>query len=402
MARNPVSFLKRPTTRKGKYMYYLRFWNYEERRYSSSQSASVLADRLQLDTRKWPPGTKAGASYIAIEALKRGLTSTRRTNPDLAEYCRSFWDWDKSEYIQGKLARGQSIGKPYCDQLLFFIEKRVSSRVVGLKLQDVTPRHLDQLQLKLKKETALGAKSINNTLAAVCQPLREAFRLGLISKDPTVGFRTVGGDTVEKGILTGPEVSDLFKSVWTNNHIRLAVMLALSTGTRIGEVIGLTREDLSVDENQKPVVWIRHSWNLYTGLKCTKTGNIRVVPIDVQLHKELMCLLAENPYGTDFVFWYNSKDAPISHYVLENGFNRQLAKIGLDDKKRRARNISFHSLRHYYNSMIRGEVSDGILRKMTGHATEEMTDHYSHATQSDIDAIRSALEKKILPFLVSA
>ena len=64
----------------------------------------------------------------------------------------------------------------------------------------------------------------------------------------------------------------------------------------------------------------------------------------------------------------------------------------MDDKKalkllmaygeitRRERNISFHGFRHFFNSSIRGTVSDDILRLQTGHMDKKMTDDYDHMT----------------------
>jgi integrase len=42
------------------------------------------------------------------------------------------------------------------------------------------------------------------------------------------------------------------------------------------------------------------------------------------------------------------------------------------------RKITFHSWRHFLNSIGRGKVPDEKLRLMTGHRTKEMTDHYTH------------------------
>jgi integrase len=55
-----------------------------------------------------------------------------------------------------------------------------------------------------------------------------------------------------------------------------------------------------------------------------------------------------------------------------------LATIGINEEKRKARAITFHSWRHFLNSVIRGRVPDEKLRLMTGHQTEKMTENYTH------------------------
>jgi integrase len=66
---------------------------------------------------------------------------------------------------------------------------------------------------------------------------------------------------------------------------------------------------------------------------------------------------------------------------------------------RRERNVSFHGFRHFFNSTIRGTVSDDILRLQTGHLDEKMTDLYDHMTDDRGDQLRSAIQTKILPYI---
>jgi integrase len=66
---------------------------------------------------------------------------------------------------------------------------------------------------------------------------------------------------------------------------------------------------------------------------------------------------------------------------------------------RRERNVSFHGFRHFFNSTIRGTVSDDILRLQTGHLDEKMTDLYDHMTDDRGEQLRKAVQAKILPFI---
>jgi integrase len=69
---------------------------------------------------------------------------------------------------------------------------------------------------------------------------------------------------------------------------------------------------------------------------------------------------------------------------------------------RRERNILFHGFRHFFNSTIRGSVSDDILRLQTGHSDGKMTDQYDHITDDRGEQLRKAVQKKILPFIPKA
>jgi integrase len=235
-------------------------------------------------------------------------------------------------------------------------------------------------------------------MAAINTPLREAFRLGKISHNPAQNFRGLANDSKIRGILSSAEMGKLLSTPWENESYRLAVTIAHQTGARLGEIRALSPDDIELDFEHKPVVWIRKSWNVLTGMKGTKTGNIRVVPISEELQGGLLRLFDKNPHGNDFIFWGPEPGKPLSEKLIENGFKRQLKNIGIDEKARRARNISFHSLRHAFNSALRGTIPDETLRLATGHADPAMSDHYDHLTDERLAEIRKAQEAKILLF----
>ena len=54
-----------------------------------------------------------------------------------------------------------------------------------------------------------------------------------------------------------------------------------------------------------------------------------------------------------------------------------LKKIGISPSERKEWNITFHSWRHFFNTLLRGKIHDAKLRALTGHRTLEMTEHYT-------------------------
>lgn len=399
MPRSPVSLYRRPTSKKGRFIYYIRVWLEKEHRYTVARSAAVIAEELDIDIKRWPPTTKAGALYIAEKLRESGATYSRKGDVLLAEYCAEFWDWEKSEYIKGKLDRGQKIGKTYCLNMHGYVVRHVKPRIPRLRLRDVTAQDLDHLQLRLKRETKLGSRTINAIMDAVCLPIREAFRLGKIKTNPAQGFRSLSDDTKAKGILSTAEMEKLFAYSWEDERHRLAVEVGYATGARLGEILALRLEDIAVDFQNKPVIWIRASWSVTEGRKSTKTGNVRVVPIDDALRDDLLALGRCNPHGNGLVFWDDlDKSAPISFKKIEGAFYRQLRKIGIDNEERKQRNVTFHSLRHAFNAALRGTIPDSTLQLATGHSSGQMTAHYDHLTDERLAAIREAQEARIVLF----
>ena len=86
-----------------------------------------------------------------------------------------------------------------------------------------------------------------------------------------------------------------------------------------------------------------------------------------------------NPYGNGLVFWSESSSAaPMAASYLLKYYYAALAAIGITEDRRKERNIDFHSLRHFFNSMLRGQIDDSNLRLIVGHQSERMSDNYTH------------------------
>jgi len=377
-------------------MYYLKIWLPKERRYTVPKSLSVLAEQLGVDAEAWPPSTKAGARHIAEEWIKvRGGVSSRNS-PLLWEYCLEFWDWEKSDYVKGKLERGQKIGVQHCRDSYYRIEEHVKKRIPGLYLQDVTADDLDRLQLRLKKETGLAEKTVNMIMAAVNTPIREAYRKGKLLRNPSDSFRNLAENSKIRGILSPAESKGIFSHPWDTEQGRLAALLGYSTGARLGEILSLSPGDIVADFEGKPALWYRKSWSRVVGLKSTKTGSEKTVPINAKIRDDLLKLAEQNPHKNGFIFWGGDSEKPVTERIIELEFNRQLRKIGIDETKRRQRNLSFHSTRHNLNATLRGTVNDATLRLIMGHASPGSTDTYDHLTDKKLATIRKVIEENLL------
>jgi len=397
VARSSFLLFKRPSAGcASRKMYYLKIWLPKERLYTVPKSLAVLADCLGLDTAAWPPSTKAGARHIAEEWMKTRGGVSSRNSPLLWEYCLDFWDWEKSEYIKGKIERGQRIGKHHCHDSHQRIEEHVKKRIPGLYLQDATAEDLDRLQLRLKKESGLSEKTVNMVMAAVITPIREAYRKGKLLKNPSENFRNLSENSKKRGILSSAESKGIFSLPWESEHGRLSALVAYSTGARLGEILSLSPDDIVSDFEGKPAIRFRKSWSRYVGIKSTKTGSEKAVPVNARIRDDLIKLFEKNPHKNSFIFWGEKSDEPITHRIIELAFCRQLHKIGIDETKRLERNLSFHSLRHGLNSTLRGKISDPTLRLIMGHVSPGSTDTYDHLTDKKFASIRKTIDRNLL------
>jgi integrase len=87
------------------------------------------------------------------------------------------------------------------------------------------------------------------------------------------------------------------------------------------------------------------------------------------------------------------------HLLTERTTPRLRKRAGIDDgvarKKdgklgRNVSRLSFHSLRHSFNSaMANADVPLEIRQKLTGHASKDMNKHYTHL---ELETVRRAVE----------
>jgi len=95
LARKPVSVYERLASKKSQYKYYAKAWDENLGIYSHTRSACSIATEFNLDEQKFPTPSRTGAFLIGQELLKRSGSSVKNCEVLLADYCATFWDWNK-------------------------------------------------------------------------------------------------------------------------------------------------------------------------------------------------------------------------------------------------------------------------------------------------------------------
>jgi integrase len=85
----------------------------------------------------------------------------------------------------------------------------------------------------------------------------------------------------------------------------------------------------------------------------------------------------------DFVFSLDGIRL-IAGNTATRALHHALEVIGISRDVQRERGIDFHSWRHFYQSILRGKVSDSDLRHITGHSSQAMTERFTHRTPEHI------------------
>jgi integrase len=381
-AKRPYSIQKRSTSKKNRSLYYVQFRNPETTKYMTAVSSGQTS--------------KSNAQNWADEQIKSGkVIVSDKKNIFFESFAKEFWDWNTSPYVKGKLARGMQIGQTHVKTSAGYIARHVIPAFKGRMLGSITPADVETWILALKKKGDLKAKSINLIYMAFRTILKEAFRLGYIPSDPTIRIQSLAEEKSMRGVLSIAELKKLFAdgacaTIWKGDHkLFVANLLAACTGMREGEIRGLLIRDVHED-----YIDVQHSWEQGYGLKGAKWGSERRVTVPKSVSKLLAELITNSPYkaAEDLVFYGKKRDIPIHARAFIDALYASLGAIGIDEEERKARAVTFHSWRHFLNSISRGRVPDEKLRLMTGHRTEEMTEHYTHLLEEDYTEIRKVQE----------
>ena len=313
----------------------------------------------------------------------------------LIETLTNFWDFENSEYVKKRIARGYDIKQRNCKEKLGIVKRYWAKYFdADRTVQSLTSRELDDFLMYLRTEKKLSADTVNKTMTAGNMAFEFLIKEGLITSNPLTSVERFKVNAKKRGIPTETEMKKLMELDWnwTDSVYKLAFKVAALFGLRAGEISGLQVCDIDANAD---LLYIRHSWNDTDKLKDTKNGDDRIIPIEHGVALELLMNARRNPdySDTSFVFW-SPKVAgqPMWPSSFEDDFYIAMQRIGISEEQRKERNIVFHSLRHYCATQIAQRASLEIAMKILGHRTEEMTRLYSeHETQMKLNNAKEVL-----------
>jgi integrase len=333
---------------------------------------------------------KSEARRLCLELFRRDRLLQNKS-PLFRDYTADWFDYDKCLYIKSRTIRGFTYSRSFADTQRSTLIKIIQPYFGKFPLDKITVTLIEQWLSGLKDQ-GYASVSVNHHLSTLKVIFNEAFRRGDINANPVLAVRPLAEKCREKGVFSRGEVEKLFTGtaladIWEGNAMYYTLnLLASQSGMRLGEIQALLKENIHPDH-----IDIKHSWDRIYGLKGTKTNKPRQVPISTELYGELANLAAVQTEG-DFIFSVCNGIVPVDHSIVYKWFKRALANIGIPEKTRLKRNLSFHSWRHYVNSFLRiNGVPDSIVQSITGHSGLKMTGHYTHVQLEDMGDARRIL-----------
>ncbi|MFW5790441.1 MAG: tyrosine-type recombinase/integrase [Bacillota bacterium] len=275
------------------------------------------------------------------------------------------------------------------------IKKHIIPALGALKLDEIKPLHIQSYQSeKLRsgrldnKPGGLSKKTVLQHHRVLNKALNQAVMWQLISYNPVKAVPALSPDTPEIKSLSQDEVNRLLKAAedsWSYYFIYIAV----NTGMRRGELLGLRWEDINFTEE---LIQVRK--NL---VKSQKKGIVmkepknksskRVIQLAADDISELKKLKKKQNeykllYGPDYNNKYDLVFCKANGEILYP--NTATKRFNLIAEKANIENIRLHDLRHTHATlMLEAGVHPKVVQERLGHSTITTTlDTYSHVIPS--------------------
>lgn len=350
------------------------------------RKAKIIGEAFETaeDLVKHGNATEEQIRRVMNDVLTR-VTGKTSYDPSVRQWFERWLETEKGAISEGTLVRYKQIVKDFLACI---------GSVANLRLENITTEDV----LKYRKQLEAGGRAPLTVNLTIKRVLKRAFKVamdeGLISRNPCATVRPIR-DTgkVEKGTFSPEQISQLVEHA--EGDWKGLILAGYFTGGRLSDLARLKWSN--VDLTEKSITFIQRKVE-------GKTSKARVkIPIHPVLEEYLLSgPISAAPGAPVFPELHDKPGAGKSG--LSMAFKRIMDKAGIAAGVIRERGgtagrsvsaLSFHSLRHSFNSALaKAGVSQELRMKLTGHSSVDMNTLYSH---HELETIRNAV--KTLPRL---
>ncbi len=153
---------------------------------------------------------------------------------------------------------------------------RLNPRIGSVNLLKLTPVRIQRLYAELAEgDNALSNQSIQHTHRILSQALKQAIRWNMLTRNPCAGVSPPRAERQEMDVWNAAEASGFLEATATHPMHALYV-LALSTGMRQGELLGLKWGDIDLESGKLHVARsLQYQRGIGLVLVSPKTGRSR-------------------------------------------------------------------------------------------------------------------------------
>jgi integrase len=269
----------------------------------------------------------------------------------------------------------------------------------SVKLKNLTPVHVRGLYRE-KLEAGLSARTVQYIHVTLHKALKQAVQDGLIPRNATEAVKAPQVRREEMRPLSGDQVKVLLE-VARGDRLEALYVLAIHTGLRQGELLGLKWEDVDLESGTLRVRRTLVTAKAGPVLTAPKTkGSRRSVKLTQGAVEALRSHLKHQLQEIDragslwrengLMFASESGEPLDRRYLTSCRYKALLKRAELPM-------IRFHDLRHTCATLLLSKnVNPKIVSEMLGHASIAITlDTYSHVLPNMRDQAAAAMEEAL-------
>jgi len=315
--------------------------------------------------------TKREAEEV-LTKLKNELLQGTYIEPSQQFYCDYFNEW-----MDGK--RHNMSNQTLKNYESYFLN-HIHPILGNMQLSKINPLSIQKF-LSTLHEKRLSDSTVKRIFNVVNASLNSALKMELITKNPASVIEKPKVKTKEMKIWDADEITRFLRYAKESAYYT-GFLLAVTTGMRQGEILGLRWRDVDLEEG---LLYVRQTLNhdgkgFKTGAK-SKAGN-RTIGLDdytVNALKQQRKIVVQNKlrYGALFQDYdlviCTPKGIAIRPRNLLRAFYSLIDKAGVTK-------IRFHDLRHTHSSlMLKQGENIKVISERLGHSSVRITlDTYSH------------------------
>lgn len=323
--------------------------------------------KSKTDAKRWATTTEAAI----LEG--RHFVSQKSKRHTLADAIDRYLDDNLP-----KLSRSEQANRT---RHLKYWNKHLGKMTLAQLCNDAEP--IRELKKQLSKANTIrgtirSPATVNRYHASLSKLFTTAMRWGWASANPMQLVEKAQEPAGRERYLSDDELEQLLRATAESKdpYLDTAVKLALTTGGRYSEVMGLSWSDLSFERQS---VTFRN----------TKNKESRTVPLVEPAWSCCTTLHQARRTDTDLLFAWSKPDQPKD---IRRGWDNALAAAGIE-------NFTFHDLRHTCASYLAmNGATPSELAAVLGHRTLQMVKRYSHVSEPHTAALlRDMAAKKFAP-----
>ena len=312
-------------------------------------------------------GTKREAQAELNRLLSRKAEGTYvdPTKMTVAEYLEHWLSSD----IERRVARKTAVRHRQ------LVQRQIAPAIGQIPMRKLTPVHIEAFEAELQRSgyvkgrkagQGLTAQTVLHVHRTLSQALAHAVATGVLFKNPADQVKPPRPPRREIAILSKPEVASLLREA---GPLYLPVLVAVTTGMRRGEILGLRWSDIDLAKAKLTVNQSLERLGGRTVFKSPKTtGSRRTITLPALTVEALSTHRAKQARigGEELVFSHGD-GSPWDPDTLTKAFDRLIQPVGV-------RRITFHGLRHTH---ISHQLMDGVhievVSERAGHANVSVT-----------------------------